>query len=131
MLQSRLSAEDVTFNERVFSVVTSISEEMLVLCGDFNGYVGHHSAGFEGVHGGMVWYGMRNPDELRFLDFCVANKLAITNTFFRKNKSRLLIFSSGGNHTQIDFILVMRAQLKNIKDTKVISSEECSIEKSV
>ena len=67
---------------------------------------------------------MRNQDGLHFLDFCVANKLAITNTFFHKNKSRLITFSSGGNHAQTDFILVTRAQLKNIKDTKVISSKE-------
>ena len=50
---------------------------------------------------------------------------AITNIFFRKNKSRLITFSFGGNHTQIDLILVRRAQLKYIKDTKVISSEDC------
>ena len=67
---------------------------------------------------------MRNQDGLHFLDFFVANKLAITNTFFHKNKSRLITFSSGGNHAQTDFILVTREQLKNIKDTKVISSEE-------
>ena len=67
---------------------------------------------------------MRNQDGLRILDFCVANKLTITNTFFCNNKSRLITFSSGGNHTQIDFIFVRRAQLKNIKDTKVISMEE-------
>ena len=29
-----------------------------------------------------------------------------------------------GNQTQIDYILVKRPNLKNIKDTKVISSEE-------
>ena len=67
---------------------------------------------------------MRNQDGLRILDFCVASKLSITNTFFRKNKSRLITFSSGDNHKQIDFILVRTAQLKNIKDAKVISSEK-------
>ena len=100
---------------------------MLLLGCDFNGHVAEHSAGFEGVHTGSG-YGMRNQDGLRILDFCVADKLAITNTFFRKNKSGLITFSSGGNYTQIEFILVRRAQLKNIKDTKVISSEECIIQ---
>ena len=97
---------------------------MLVLGGDFNVHVGENSAGFEGAHGGSG-YGMRNQNELCILDFCVANKLPITNTFFCKNKSRLITFSSGGNHKQIDFILVRRAQLKTIMDTKVISSEKC------
>ena len=109
----------------MFSVVASVSEEeMLVLSGDFNGHVAKHSAGFEGVHRGSG-YGIRNQDGLRILDFCEANKLVITNTFFHKNKSRLITFSSGGNHTQIDFIHARRAQLKNIKDTKMISNEEC------
>ena len=35
-----------------------------------------------------------------------------------------ITFLSGANHKEIDFILVRRAQLKNIKDIKVISSEE-------
>ena len=124
--QSGLPAEEKdTLYERIFSIVASVpKEEMLVLGGDFNGHVGKHSAGFEGVLGGSG-YGMKNQDGLRILDFCVANKLAITNTFFHKNKSRLITFSSGGNHTQIDLILFRRAQLRNIKDTKVISSEEC------
>ena len=47
--------------------------------------------GFEGVHWGSG-YGMRNQDGLCILDFYVANKLAITNTFFHKNKSRLTTF---------------------------------------
>ena len=121
-----LSAEEKdTFYARVFSKFVSVPEEgMLVLGGDFNGYVGKHSAWLKGIHGGSG-YGMRNHDGLCILDFCVSNKLAIINTFFCKNKSRLITFSSGGNHTHIDFILVRRAQLKNIKDTKVISSEEC------
>ena len=117
--------EKDTFYERLFSVVASVpEEEMLVLGGDFNGHVGEPSARFEGVHGGNG-YGVRNQDGLLILDFSVANKLAIVNTFFQKNNSRLITFSSGGNHTQIDYILVRRAQLKSIKDTKVISSEEC------
>ena len=57
---------------------------------------------------------------LCILDFRLANKLAIINTFFR-----IISFLSGGNHRQIAFILLRRAQLKNIKDTKVIKSEEC------
>ena len=124
--QSGLSVDEKdTFYERLFSVVASVpEEEMLVLGGDFNGHVGEPSAGFEGVHGGNG-YGVRNQDGLLILDFSVANKLAIANTFFQKNNSRLITFSSGGNHMQIDYILIRRAQLKSIKDTKVISSEEC------
>ena len=48
-----------------------------------NGHVGEHSAGFEGVHGDSG-YGMSNQDGLHILDFCVANKLAITNFLSQK-----------------------------------------------
>ena len=59
--QSGLSTEEKdTFYERVFSIVASVpEEEMSVVGGNFNGHVGDHSAGFEGVHGGNR-YGMRN-----------------------------------------------------------------------
>ena len=89
-----------------------------------NGHVGENSLGFEGVHGGNG-FGNRNPDGLRLLDFCVANQLAITNTFFNKSIPRLITFSSGGNETQIDYLLVRRSQLKWVKNVNVISSEEC------
>ena len=94
-----MSAEEKdTFYGRVFRVVASVpEEEVLVLGGDFNGHVGDRSARFDSVYVGSG-YGMRNQDGLHILDFCVTNKLAITNTFFRKNKSRLVTFSYGGNH---------------------------------
>ena len=88
---SGLSAEGKdTLYERLFGVVAFVPEEkMLVLGGYFNGHVGDHSAVFEGVYG-SCGYGMRNQDGLRTLGFCVANKLAITNTLFCKNKSRII-----------------------------------------
>ena len=113
------------FYDQVMSVIASVpDDETLVLAGDMNGHVGENSLGFEGVHGGNG-FGNRNPDGLRLLDFCVANQLAITNTFFNKSIPRLITFSSGGNETQIDYLLVRRSQLKWVKNVNVISSEEC------
>ena len=77
------------------------------------------------VHGGCG-YGEQNQDGVRILDFCASNRFAIVNTFFQKtNNNRLVTYSSGGNQTQIDYILTKRCQLKNIRDVKVIGSEEC------
>ena len=73
-------------------------EEMLLIGGDFNGHIGEHSAGFEAVHGGNV-YGVIKQDGLWIFDFSVANKLAVANTFFQKNISRLIKYSSRGNQT--------------------------------
>jgi len=49
----------------------------------------------------------------------------VANTFFRKNINRLITYSSGGNKTQNDYLLVRRIQLKNAKNVNEISSEEC------
>ena len=63
--QSSILYADMLLYERVFSVAASVpEEEMLVLGGDFNGHVGEHSVGFEGVHGGSG-HGMRNQDGMR------------------------------------------------------------------
>ena len=72
------------------SVIAPVpDEETLIPAGDMNGHVGDSSLGFEGVHGGNG-FGPRKPDGLRLLDFCIANRLAITNTFFDKSDSRLV-----------------------------------------
>ena len=39
--------------------------------------------------------------------------------------SRLITYSSGGDETQIDYLLVRRNELKNVTNVNVISSEEC------
>ena len=89
-----------------------------------NGRKGEHSAGFEGVQEGNG-YGVINQDGLRILDFCATTKLTVANTFFQKNISRYITYPSDGNQIQIGYILVKRSNLNKIKDTNVISSEEC------
>ena len=123
--QTGLSLEEKDdFYDQVMSVLASVpDDEMLLVGGDFNGHVGERSPGFEGIHGGYG-YGTHNPDGVRLLDFCVANNLAVTNTFFKKQSNRLITFSSGGNTTQIDYLLVRRAQLKCVSNVNVISGEE-------
>ena len=125
--QTGLSTEEKhAFCDQVVSIVAAIpDDEMLLLGGDLNGHVGQQSTSFEDGHGGYG-YGEQNQDGVRILDFCVSNKLAIVNTFFQKtNNNRLVTYSSGGNQTQIDYILTKRCQLKNIRDVKVIGREEC------
>ena len=74
------------------------------------------------------WQWLWDDCGLWVLDFCVANKLAVANTFFQKNISRLITYSSRGNQTQIDYILIIRSNPKNIKDLKTISSEEYNVQ---
>ena len=48
----------------------------------------------------------------------------MTNTFFRKRNSQLVTYNSGVCATQIDYIL-LRTELKLVKNAKVIRNEEC------
>nr|XP_043614584.1 uncharacterized protein LOC122586666 [Erigeron canadensis] len=54
---------------------------------------------YEGVHGGLG-FGRRNEEGSRILEFATAHDLVIANSFFRKRKSQLITFQSGGNETQ-------------------------------
>ena len=65
------------------------SNEIVILCGDWNGHVGNLSAGYEGIHGG---FGFGDNDGERVLDFSVANNLVIGNTFFRKRDIKIFLY---------------------------------------
>ena len=50
--------------------------------------------------------------------------LALVDTFFNKKVEHIITYKSGGNSSQIDFILTRRADLKEMRDCKVIPGEE-------
>ena len=50
-------------------------------------------------------------------------ELAISNTFFLKKPRHKVTYSSGGCNTQMYYILVIRARLMEVFDTKVIVGE--------
>ena len=50
--------------------------------------------------------------------------LALVNTFFNKKEEHLITYKSGWNSSQIDFIMTRRADLKEMRDCKVIPGEE-------
>ena len=97
--------------------------EALFLLGDWNGHVGASADGFEDVHGGHG-FGTRNNEGERILDFALANNLVVGNTLFIKRESHLVTFSSGGNRTQIDYVLYRKSFRKLVLDVKVIPGEE-------
>ena len=50
--------------------------------------------------------------------------LALVNTFFNKNEEHIITYKSGGNSSRIDFIMTRRADLKEMRDSKVIPGDE-------
>ena len=101
--------------------VQSLGE--LVLCmGDFNGHVGRRIDGFEGVHGGFG-IGERNLEGKMLLEFCDEKEMCVANTWFMKDDKRKVTFNSGGNKTEIDFVLLGKGQRRFLRDVKGIPGE--------
>ena len=69
----------------------------LVMClGNFNGRVGRHIDGYDGVHGGYG-VGQRNLDGGMLLRFCLEKELCVSNTWFRIEEKRKITFRMGEN----------------------------------
>ena len=47
----------------------------------------------------------------------------VSNTMSVKKSTQRITYSSGGNNTQVDYILVRRRRMKEVWDTKVIMGE--------
>jgi hypothetical protein len=121
----RLMAEKEDFWVALGKVVDGCRDkEGLIVCGDMNGHVGVDLDGFGGVHGGNG-YGARNVEGEMLLEFAEAKELVVLNTMFRKEEGRKVTYSSGGIKSQIDYILVRRADRRLVQDVKVIPGEPC------
>ncbi|KAK6765797.1 hypothetical protein RB195_025611 [Necator americanus] len=116
--------EKAYFWEDLEQYVQSLEgEEVLLIGGDFNGHVGSRKDGFESCHGGYG-YGARNDDGLRILEYAVASDLIIANTQYRKRKSHLITYTSGGRETQIDFWMLRGRDRRLLQDSKVIPTDQ-------
>ena len=91
-------------------------KENIVVGTDLNGHVGKNPGVFQRVRGGKG-YDQRNTEGGNILE---SLDLALVNTFFNKKEEHLITYNSGGNSSQIDFIMTRRADLKEMRDCKVI-----------
>jgi hypothetical protein len=111
------------FWEDLDSMVSTVPiREKLFIGGDLNSHVGATNVDFQRVHGGFG-YGGRNQEGEDVLNFALAYDLLIANTLFRKRESHLVIFQSGQQLSQIDFILARREDRRACLDCKVIPGE--------
>jgi hypothetical protein len=107
------------------NVLKDVGEnENLIVCGDLNGHVGARADGFEGVHGGKG-FGVRNIEGELLLEFADAMGLAICNTWFTKTDSQKVTYESGGNKTQVDYVLMRKEERPLVSNVRVIQSEAC------
>ena len=110
-------AEERFYQEMAREWSVANENELVLGLGDFNGHVGKCVEGFEGIHGGYG-IGKRNAEGRMFLDFCDQKELSVANTWFKKKDKRKVTYSSGGNDTEIDFVLVGKKKRKYLRDVK-------------
>ena len=78
--------------------------------------------GFEGVHEGNR-IGEQNLEGRMLLEFCNQKDLCVVNIWFKKDKKKKVTYGSGGNESEIHFVLVEKESRKFLKDVKVICWE--------
>ena len=129
--QSGLSDEvkDLFFDQLRAVTAKIPASEFLILCGDWNGHVGHAGTGYREVHD-EIGYGKLEPNAEgeRILEYTLAFDLLLGNTCFKKRDSHLITYKSGNIATQIDFILFHRTMRKLVTDVKVIPGKEVALQ---
>ena len=128
----RLSHEDSSrledevkqqFRDELQTLTDKASDgEFLVVLGDMSAHIGSDREGLEKCIGR---YGRdnRNAEGQNLLEMCSPNGWMIASTWFEKRDSQLYTNYSGRSKTQIDMIIVRKAQWRYMMDTKVIPSE--------
>jgi len=72
--------------------------EKLFIGEDFNGHIGIDSDGYDTAHGDFS-FGKRNNGGVSAIDFAVAYKLLVVNSYFKKKEDYLVTFKSGSIKT--------------------------------
>ena len=118
-----IDEEKEEFWEELEELIRSLSEkDNIVIGADLNGHIGRGNTGYERWHGGFG-HGEKNQAEDNILEFTQAYDLALGNSFFKKREEHYVTYMSGTNRTVIDYILVRRQDLRDLKNCKVIPGE--------
>ena len=111
------------FWEDLVGFIENVSKkERIVLGADLNGHVGEGNIGDEEIMG-RYDAGTRNKEVSMVVDFAKKMNLKIVNTYFKKNDKNRVTYKSGGNSTQVDYVMCRRRNLKEMCNCKVILNE--------
>lgn len=117
--------ERMEFFDSLEDVIMTIPlSEGLVVAGDLNGHIGQDHAGYEEVMG-CFGFGNQNVEGKRILDMCKDHELKIVNTYFKKDREKLITYKSGGAETQLDLLLLRSSGRTWASDCTAIPGEAC------
>ena len=107
------------FYEEVSKIMSENKSYYKIVIGDFNAKVGGHQQG-DGAVVGQYGYGERNERGTRLVQFATSENLTISNTCFKKRKSRKWTWRSpnGLVKNEIDYILTNKKSI--VKNVEVI-----------
>ena len=115
--------EKVAFWADLEEVVEKIpGDERLVIGADLNAHVGEGNTNDKEVIG-KRGFRRRNQEGQTVVDFARGWEQIVSNTMFVKRSTQRITYSSGGNNTQVDYILVRRRRMKKVWDAKVKAAE--------
>ena len=123
---SAASEDDIEdFYGRLQDLIDTVPRgDVLITMGDWNAKIGDKAVeGISGTHG----LGDRNEAGERMIEFCEANQLIATNTWFKQPRRRLYTWTSpdGMHRNQIDYILIQKRWRSMIKSAKTMPGADC------
>ena len=111
------------FWEDLDGLIESVSKQKrIVLDADLNGHVGEGNIGDEEIMG-RYGAGTRNVEGSMAAECAKRMDLAIVNTHFKKKDKHMVTYKSGGNSTQVDYVMCRRRNLKKMCNCKMMVSE--------
>ena len=87
-----------------------------MVAGDMKCHIGSMRDGFS--------FGVRNQEGETYWD-CVEDNLRVMNSYYRKRLELPITYRSGGNESQIEYVLCRRHKELKMKNFKGISGEGC------
>lgn len=89
------------FHDSLIGFVSKFEEKKVaIIAREDNEHIGGRVEYFENQHGGYD-FGVRNKEAERILEFCVAIKMTVGNTFFKERKSHQVAWGWSTQKTDI------------------------------
>ena len=91
--------------------------------GDINCHIGSTFDSLEGMMG-CFSSGVRQQEGKNILGLCQEHNLRVLNSYYRKRRLHIM-YKSGGNGSQIDYVLCRRQKELRMKNCKVRTGQAC------